>query len=787
MSYFLFFIAGLCSLVYEVVWSRMLVLVMGNTTLAAAGVLASFMAGLALGSYFWGRYSDRHPEKTLSVFGILRMVIGCYGFASPWLFSLMVPLDAWLSDQASMSLWPRLIISLAVLMVPTFCMGGSLALLGRRFIKQPEQFGRDSALYYGLDGVGSMIGALATGFVLIQKFGHAGSLYLAGGVNLAVGAAVLVISSKYPWLQTAADKKASRKRRKSKAKQSKGRGLVFATLIGMGLSGFAAMGYQVFWTRLLIPVVDNSVYSFTLTLAFFLGGLSLGGIILAPLQKLIKKPAVFFALLQILIGAASFAFPFFIKVFRVDWSTPYYMFLLKKLPWYILVPSTIMGAVLPLAARVHQEWRGDTGRSLGAAFAYSAGGGVLGALAAGLYFIPSLGFYKTSMLLPTLNFMAGGLVLLFSVRPLLAGASLGMMAAFGLAGGFMMPVDYFFNKCAQMEPKSSLEYYHEGLAATAAVFKRPDLTTALYFNGMPEVDDSIPSLTAFKIMGALPGLTAENPRHSLMVCFGAGITSASAALYSERVSAVDVVAVTPRIAQFFVPVSGDIIHNPKFDLTIDDARHYLQGADDRFDIIISDSTHPRAYDSWILYTREFYELVRLRLTETGMFGQWVPFHGLPPDRFLAIIKTFSNVFPHTSVWNLGGSYAFLLAGPDKLEIDFREFIKRMSENGIGRDLRSVGLDDPFVLLSHFEMGEDGVRELIKGNDELLTDNSPSQLFFSPVATLNEQYRDWPEKNRLSLSSRRESIVPYLTNLGDGEEQRKAIVNRMVFRERTRNW
>ncbi|MFH1138067.1 MAG: fused MFS/spermidine synthase [Pseudomonadota bacterium] len=786
MAYFLFFITGLCSLVYEVVWSRMLVLVMGNTTAAASGILASFMAGLSLGSYYWGKFSEKHPEQALAAFGWLRLGIGFYGLVFPWLFGFLIPLDVWLSREAGSIVWPRLAAAGPALLVPTFLMGGTLALLGRRFINEPESFGRKAALFYGLDGVGAVSGALLAGFFLIQYLGHAGALVLAGVVNLLVGAGAVLAARRFPYVESRPAPTKRKKRKNAERTAAGGRGAAGAVLLGLAVSGFTAMGYQVFWTRLLIPVVDNSVYSFSLVLSFFLGGLALGGLLLAPLQKYIAKPAMFYGLSQVLIGASAFLFPFFVKFSRGDWSTPYILFLLEKLPWAILIPAVVMGAAFPLAARVLQEGKGEVGRGLGTAFSFSTGGGVLGALAAGLVLIPSWGYYRTALLLPALNLAAGGVILALTFRPLLAAASLGMLAALGLAGGRLMPPDYFFNKCSEMEPASRLAFYHEGRSATAAVLERPDRTKVLYFNGMPEVDDSSLSLSTFKIMGILPGLLTENNRSVLMVCFGAGVTSAAAATYADRVSAVDLVEAVPQIAGIFSDTSGNVAENPKFDLTIDDARHFLHQTNRKYDIIVSDSTHPRAYDSWVLYTREFYETVRPRLTESGTFAQWVPFHGLDPSQFISIIKTFSQVFPHASLWSLGGAYAFLLAGPQTLNIDFEEFYRRMSQPEIRRELRPLGLDDPFVLLSHFEMGEAGIRGLVGDAGRIITDNSPSQLFFSPLATLNEQYRDWPEANRRALASRRESIAPYLTNLGRTEAERAALIERMVLEEKSRS-
>ena len=82
-----FFFSGAAGLIYEVVWTRMLTQIFGNTTYAIATVLAAFMAGLAVGSYLFGRIADKGKNDFL-LYGILEAGVGIYGLVVPWLFQL---------------------------------------------------------------------------------------------------------------------------------------------------------------------------------------------------------------------------------------------------------------------------------------------------------------------------------------------------------------------------------------------------------------------------------------------------------------------------------------------------------------------------------------------------------------------------------------------------------------------------------------------------------------------------------------------------------------------------
>ncbi len=128
-----------------------------------------------------------------------------------------------------------------------------------------------------------------------------------------------------------------------------------------------------------------------------------------------------------------------------------------------------------------------------------------------------------------------------------------------------------------------------------------------------------------------------------MIAFGAGITAGSV-VASDQVASLDTVDLNPDIEginNLFTDVNGDVFHNPKFHFHNDDGRNYLVTSGKRYDVIISDSTHPRAYDSWVLYTEEFYRAVQRRLLPDGVFAQWVPVVGTMQGDLLRIhLNTF---------------------------------------------------------------------------------------------------------------------------------------------------
>ena len=163
-----FFASGLAGLVYQIVWSRMLTLVIGVSIYAITAVICSFMAGLAIGSYVIGRYGDRwrHP---LRVYGVIEAVIGAYALATPWLFEAIQPVYVAgfrAFDGTALNTF-RVVLSMLVLLVPTSLMGGTLPLLSR-VLAGDERFAvRSVGRLYAVNTFGATAGCLLAGFVLL--------------------------------------------------------------------------------------------------------------------------------------------------------------------------------------------------------------------------------------------------------------------------------------------------------------------------------------------------------------------------------------------------------------------------------------------------------------------------------------------------------------------------------------------------------------------------------------------------------------------------------------------
>ena len=382
----------------------MLVVVMGNTTLATSTILASFMAGLSLGSYFWGKYVESRPYHPFLVFGCLEIGVGVVALLFAPLLSYAVPLEALLFEPGNLGASGRLILRFlfcfSLLIAPTFLMGGTFAAVGKHIIRSQHNFGGQVAWIYGINTAGALIGALLTGFFLIKNLGHSGSILLAACLNGIVGAIAVIIARR-------SDPFSAVQPPPTDTKEDISQSLARLILLGLALSGFCSLAYQVLWTRLLILIIDNSVYSFTIILSGFLAGIAFGSLASAPVVRLVKKPVVFFGLLHLGIALAAFCFPFFIHKANRGPEDSYLHFLLTTLPLGLLLPTFIMGIAFPVGASLYQRWNNPIGESLGTVYAVNTIGSVFGAIAAAFLFVNLFGFRLSSIILPGVNLVIG--------------------------------------------------------------------------------------------------------------------------------------------------------------------------------------------------------------------------------------------------------------------------------------------------------------------------------------------------------------------------------------------
>ncbi|MBN1770696.1 MAG: fused MFS/spermidine synthase [Deltaproteobacteria bacterium] len=422
-----FFLSGGSGLVFETLWTRKLSLVFGSTTLSVSSVLTAFMGGLALGSWLLGRRLADRVRRPILWYAAVEGLVGAWGLLVPVVVEHVYPhLNRFLWQHFEPGYFAfsflRFLFVLLLLLPPTTLMGATLPLLARHFVTTDDELrrvGRRVGALYSLNTLGGILGTFAAGFLLLPTVGFAWTNGIASAVNLALCATVLLAfvvlrarGAAPPAPAAGPDAAGDEASAFSIAPGPDeepyvlGRRARVAALVAFGVSGFAAMNYQVAWNRVLAMVIGSSVYSFTIILLAFLVGIAGGSAIASATLRRMRNPLVWLGLVQLWIGLSSLA-----GYYLAD-DYPYlFAWLIDRLgamegagareglvrlvafgvAALAVLPATLgMGATLPLTVRVCATTRAHVGRDVGTVYAVNTVGAILGSFASAFVLVPGL-------------------------------------------------------------------------------------------------------------------------------------------------------------------------------------------------------------------------------------------------------------------------------------------------------------------------------------------------------------------------------------------------------------
>jgi spermidine synthase len=739
-----FFLSGASALVYELVGQRLLNLVFGVSTLSVSTVLASFMGGLALGGWLFGRLADR-TRRPLVLYSCLEAGIGIGGLLLPSAFALLTPLYVRLAVALQPGPWSgaclRFVIGVPAVAGLATLIGGTLPVMGRLALGREEDGPAGFSLLYAVNTLGAAIGAALTGFVLLRSFGMQQTLALAVGMNFLVALSAIILFSRDPRGSAGVAPALPRGSRLNERRARMPLPCAF-------LTGATSMGFEVAWSRVLGILTSNSAYGFALLLTVLLLGLVLGSLLLWAWSRKPGDGWRRLAACQWLLALLTLAnLPFFRSAPSwldrlCDGSSTTAVFLgeLALTALALLLPAVLMGLSLPLLVAGVRADSGGFGRWLGRVYAVNTLGCVAGAFATGFLLIPRLGIQSAFLIL------VGGCLLvgvfawftaprtpLFAFRALRFGVPCLVLLA-ASAAQHLLPHGIFL-KSAVQEPRRLL-YYQEGNNGTVSVVEEANGTRSIMVDGQPVAGTSPTSVLDQKMLAHLPLLLHPDPKRALTVGFGSGGTSYSMTRHDVEVDCVEIEAAVPGAAGHFLSENHDVLDHRHFRLILDDARSWLRVAPCRYDAIVTDCTNVQYRSNGDLYTVEYFRLMRDRLASGGIAAAWVPANGIAAADLRTLLRSFRAVFPHTSVWYvnvLPTDFLIVVGTPDVLDVDLAEWERRMRQPGVAEDLAAVGLTEPCRLLYALVTAEEGLAAYL-GDGPLNTDDRPVLSYSTYGAT-----------------------------------------------------
>ena len=185
--------SGAVSFSYEVMWTRLLSQILGGSVYAFATMLASFLIGIALGSAVAGRLA-RQATRATTGFAWSQVGIAVLSLAAFRVADLLPEMARAIGAGATAGDLANAGISAAVLLPFALCIGATFPFAVRIVVDRPEHSATATAEVYAWNTVGSIVGAIAAGFLLLPRFGFVGTLAIGCATNLALAAIACVAS-----------------------------------------------------------------------------------------------------------------------------------------------------------------------------------------------------------------------------------------------------------------------------------------------------------------------------------------------------------------------------------------------------------------------------------------------------------------------------------------------------------------------------------------------------------------------------------------------------------------
>jgi spermidine synthase len=778
LFYTAFLLSGASGLIYEVTWLKALTLIFGSTTYAASTVLACFMGGLGLGSWLIGRRVERYPDIAL-VYVFLEVGIALSAIVS---FAAL-PLIRTLYYYAGGGMAVRIGGSAALLLLPTFLMGGTLPVLVGLFRAGERDTGRPVGRLYAINTAGAVLGSLAAGFALIPHFGVIRTALAGAAANL-VAAALAFLAARQGVLR------AQRGAHKPSPAIMGRRGQVFLWVAF--LSGATSMILEVVWTRLLATPLGGSTYGFTVMLVAFLVGIAAGSRLFVLLVKWMPPGRKGLGLLQL---GTALAGLLALAIWR---DVPQILFALMRRIGdsfegivavqcvgaflILLLPALLYGIAFPWVAALYAPDERSAARRLGRMYAVNTLGAIAGSLLAGFLLVPRLGSYA-ALFVAIAGSAAAGLLLIPGRQRLAAGGlCVALLGAAWGAGMFRSTaldteavVPNFFHNApfsSTLSPEETagiadVVFLGDGLNATVAVLYSEN-SQVLKING--KTDASSSDMRTQVMLGVLPLACHPAPRDVLVIGFGSGATARVAALWPgvERVDVVEIEPAVLRAAPFLSQLNGESYRDPRVHLIEDDARHFLFTTRRKYDVIISEPSNPWIAGIGNLFTREFYQEAAARLGDHGVFVQWVQGYQFLVEDLQLVGRTLRTAFPDVTLWNGQPDDFLLLAAREPVSPatgQYRELFRNASEHAATlRDLlqQHLAMEEAAGIWAYFQMGRDRF-PAFAGSGEVNSDDRPLLEYRAP-------WRLAPVKDRPAAKTIQADATPALPSTLSPDER-----------------
>ncbi|MEP6764024.1 MAG: fused MFS/spermidine synthase [Gemmatimonadaceae bacterium] len=730
----LFIGSGCAALIYEIVWLQMLSLIVGSSAISLGVVLGTFMGGMCAGSLLLSRYVSR-VEHPLRVYAKLEIGIGICGV----LIMLLLPFIAKLYVAIGLGGFPGLLLSglfcAIALLPPTLLMGATLPAISR-FVEATPRGVSWLGFFYGGNIAGGVVGCLLAGYYLLRLHDVQVATGVAFGINVLVALVALALANQMKY-----EGKAEASPVKAKLFDAPPNSM--PVYITIALSGFTALASEVVWTRLLSLNLGATTYTFSLILAVFLTGLGIGSSTGAVLARTVENPRAALGWCQLLLVAgiawAAFALTQSLPYWPVDpqlSSGPIFTFqmdLVKTM--FVVLPSAVLwGASFPLALASIGNKDVDPGVVVGTTYAANTVGAIFGSLLASLVFIPQFGTQHSHQLLLVVAAFSALLMLVF--RPRVDSSSFAfngsalaaLLVTVGVTGYLMttiipvppLLVGYGRFAARRLYNHGEFIFTGEGMNSSMTVSELSNGVRNYHNAGKVQASSEPQDMRLQRMLGHMATLfPRQAPKDVLVIACGAGVTAGSVSVDPrlEREVIAEIEPLVPAtVSRYFDKFNFAVVTNPKVEVKIDDARHYLLTSKKKFDAITSDPFDPWVKGAAGLYTAEFFQLIKDRLNDGGVVTVFVQLYESNTAAVKSEVATFMEVFPEGLVFgntHNDAGYDVVLVGqktPGPIDVDAIQARLQSPEYApVAHSLSEIGINSAVDLVSTYAARVDQMR------------------------------------------------------------------------------
>lgn len=687
--YVMVFFSGFAGLLYQILWMRQLGLLFGNTSHAAALTLGVFFFGLAAGSWFWGSRSARlaHHLRTYAWLEVGIAVGGLVFILILHFFHNIYPaLYQWVGPGWKLSAW-KCLLTLAMVFPPSFCMGGTIPVLGQFLIKSQNTFGATAAKIYGINTIGAAFGAFTTGFFLIVLLGFHQTCFVGILISAAIATASFALARKPApiTLEASVDASATkpeqshRASKKSSSRLQKAsppiaapdsihaasRSVIYTFAF---ISGFNVLALEVLWTRMFAQVHENSVYSFSAVLIIVLLCLALGALSASWLAKRNAPPLQTLLVLFVLSGIGVCISPFIfisltnqLEMIPTNVSFGHYLWNLFSTGFATIGPASfVLGTVFPFLMKSEERFAFQPGKSIGTLSAINTMAAILGSLTCGFLMLQYLGMWRSVQIIAASYFVVA-LFIPLGAGPLKVASK--AMTAFLLLISLTILSPAKFPVTGSVpgaEPETVVEVW-EASDSTVAVVHSNQNGYAIKTNSNYSLGSTGAAMSQI-FQSRIPLMVYPQSESVFYLGMGTGAT-AGEALNTEDFKNIKKVVVCELSAKvvtaaekYFAGGAGGtdytngLFKDPRATVLVEDGRNHLKTTNAKFDMINADLFLPYQSGTGSLYSLEHFKSVRNRLNPGGVFVQWLPLYQVSEYEFGVITRTMLSAFDQVTLW-----------------------------------------------------------------------------------------------------------------------------------------